>query len=192
MPGSGTDANRLIECAAAGDANAFGCLYEQHLEAIYRYVYFRVDNSADAEDLTEHVFLKAWEALPDYKNQGYPFSSWLYRIAHNIVIDHHRRNKYKVQMPPQEQITLMEWEAGGEPTSLDRLIEAEEANALAEAIAQLPEIQQEVIILRFIEGFDHDKIATILDKSNGACRTIQYRALAALNELLAGERVGVS
>lgn len=184
--------NRLIECAIAGDAAAFGVLYEQHLEAIYRYVYFRVKDGADAEDLTEQVFLRAWEALSGYQPKGHPFSSWLYRIAHNMVVDYHRRNKYTAQTAPPEQINQMSWDALREPNSLEQLIQAEEANALAKAIAQLPEIQQEVIILRFIEGLDHEKIANILDKSNGACRTIQYRALTTLNQLLTGERVGVS
>ena len=155
MPVSGVEENRLIAQAAAGDADAFGVLYEQHMETIYRYIYFRVDNGADAEDLTEQVFLKAWEALPDYEQQGHPFSSWLYRIAHNMVVDHHRRNKHKALSTPPEEINQMKWEAIGEPNSLEQLIKAEEVNALAEAISQLPELQQEVIILRFIEGFDH-------------------------------------
>ena len=192
MPDSGAEANKLIESAIAGDANAFGVLYEQHLEAIYRYVYFRVQSSADAEDLTEQVFLQAWEALPGYTYQGHPFSSWLYRIAHNTIVDYHRRNQYTARMAPPEQIYQMTWDGMSEPNSLEQLIAAEEVDALAEAITQLPEVQQEVIILRFIEGLDHDTVANMIDKSNGACRTIQYRALTALNQLLTSEKAGVS
>ena len=177
---------RLIIRAKAGDADAFGELYLRHLDAIYRYVYFRVDDAQEAEDITEQVFLKAWEALPGYRHQGHPFSSWLYRIAHNVVIDYRRRQKFTAPMPPEP----INW-AGGDSTSLEQMIAAEEVETLAAAISQLPDVQQEVIILRFIEGLNHNQIANILQKSSGACRNIQYRALMALNRILAGEKVGV-
>lgn len=172
----------LVEHAVAGDADAFGELYLLHLDAIYRYTYYRVGNANDAEDLTEQVFLNAWEALPHYKRRGIPFSSWLYRIAHNVVADYHRRQRPTVSMPSPEKA---DWE-NEQPTSLERVIEAEEASALATAIAQLPEEQQQVIVLRFIEGLKHAEVARIIGKSEGACRVIQYRTLAALNQLLSG------
>jgi len=170
----------LVERAIAGDADAFGELYLLHMDAIYRYVYFRVGDANDAEDLTEQVFLKAWEALPRYKQSGNPFTSWLYRIAHNVVVDHHRRRKPVVSMPPPGK---GEWRSK-EPTALEQVIEAEETAALAAAIAQLPEDQQQVIILRFIEGLSHAEVARIIGKSEGACRVIQHRALTALHRLL--------
>lgn len=175
----------LVKRAKANDADAFGELYLLHLDAIYRYIYFRVHNKQDAEDLTEQVFLKAWEALPGYKDQGYPFKSWLYRIAHNTVIDHHRRQKPTVPMATTPET---EWKTK-QPTTLQQVIATEEADLLAEAIAQLPEEQQQVIILRFVEGMRHGEIAEILNKSKGACRTIQYRAINALSGLMAGSAV---
>lgn len=186
MPDSSHHETNLVECAVAGDANAFGELYLLHMDAIYRYVYYRVGETSDAEDLTEQVFLKAWEALPGYKQRGNPFTSWLYRIAHNAVVDHHRRQKPTVTMSSPEQV---DWE-GEQPTSLERVVEAvikaEEATALAAAIAQLPEEQQQVIILRFVEGLRHAEVARVVGKSEGACRVIQHRALTALNQLLSG------
>jgi RNA polymerase sigma-70 factor (ECF subfamily) len=170
----------LVECAVAGAADAFGELYQLHLDAIFRYVYYRIGDTSDAEDLTEQVFLKAWEALPGYKQRGNPFTSWLYRIAHNIVVDYHRHQKRTVPMPPPEKIDR----ASEQPTSLERVIRAEEAAALAEAIAQLSDEQQHVIVLRFIEGRKHAEVARIIGKSEGACRIIQYRALTTLNQLL--------
>lgn len=170
----------LVRRAQADDADAFGELYLLHLDAIYRYIYFRVSDAHDAEDLTEQVFLKAWEALSSYEEQGYPFKSWLYRIAHNTVIDHHRRKKPTVPMSPIPEAELEH----DQPTTLEKIIQAEESSILADAIAQLPEEQQQVIILRFIEGMRHAEIAKILNKSKGACRTIQYRAINALSGLL--------
>jgi len=187
MPGVDIDEKALVIRAGAGDTDAFGKIYMRHLDAIYRYVYFRVQDSKDAEDLTEQIFLKVWEALPGYEDKGYPFSSWLYRIAHNMVIDFHRRQKFIQPMPPVEEVNWSSEAAG----TLEQLIKTEELNNLTQAIAKLPDTQQEVIILRFVEGLNHDQIATIVQKSSGACRTIQYRALAALQQILDGEKAGV-
>jgi RNA polymerase sigma-70 factor (ECF subfamily) len=173
----------LVEDAIAGEADAFGELYLLHLDAIYRYVYFRVGDARDAEDLTEQVFLKAWEALPGYKLCGHPFKSWLYRIAHNVIIDYHRCRSTGPILLPEER----DYESQ-QPAALEQVIEAEEASALAQAIAQLPEAQQQVIILRFVEGLGYDQVAHIIHKSPEACRVLQHRSLVALNRLLASMR----
>ena len=180
MPDASLNEAALVERAIAGDADAFGALYLFHLDAIYRYIFFRVGDADIAEDLTEQVFLNAWEALPSYRQRGSQFASWLYRIAHNVVVDQHRRRK------PVISISLLERGVGESEqfTALDQVIKAEEAAALASAIAQLPEEQQQVIVLRFIEGLRHAEVARIMDKSEGACRVIQHRALTALNRLL--------
>jgi RNA polymerase sigma-70 factor (ECF subfamily) len=180
MPDSSHHESVLVKRAMAGAADAFGELYKLYLDAIYRYVYYRTKDAHDAEDLTEQVFLKAWEALPKYKRRGNPFTSWLYRIAHNVVADYYRRKKPTIPMSPLEE---NEW-ASEQPTSLEQVIKAEEAAALAAAITQLPEEQQQVIVLRFIEGRKHAEVAHIIGKSEGACRVIQHRALVALNQLL--------
>jgi RNA polymerase sigma-70 factor (ECF subfamily) len=179
MPDSPHSEAALVEKVLAGEADAFGELYLLHLDAIYRYVYFRVGDARDAEDLTEQVFLKAWEALPGYRPCGHPFKSWLYRIAHNVIVDHHRRQSTGAIPIPDG----LDYESK-QPTTLEQVIEAEEASALAKAIAQLPEEQQQVIILRFIEGLSHDEVACIIHKSAEACRVMQHRTLVALNRLL--------
>ena len=178
------DETALVERAVGGDTDAFGVLYQRHMDAIYRYVYLRVGDTEDAEDLTEQTFLKAWEALPGYKQRGNPFTSWLYRIAHNVVVDHHRRRRPILSTPLAERGD----QASRPSTTLDQVIQAEEADTLAAAIAQLPEEQQQIVILRFVEGLRHAEVARIMDKSEGACRVMQHRALAALNRLLAGVR----
>lgn len=172
----------LVKRARAGDGDAFGELYLCHLDSIYRYIYFRIGDQHEAEDLTEQVFLKAWEALPGYKDFGHPFTSWLYRIAHNLIIDYLRHKK-----PISEDIGNPEREEDQlDNTVVRQILETEETSLLAAAIIRLPEEQQQVIILRFVEGLNHSEVSRILNKSEGACRMIQNRALIALNQLLSG------
>jgi RNA polymerase sigma-70 factor, ECF subfamily len=170
----------LVRRARDGDAEAFGVLYEHYLEPIYRYVYFRVASRPDAEDLTEQVFIKAWEALPRYQERGHRLSSWLYRIAHNVVIDHRRRHF------AHEEVELTEETAGhGDlPTPQEQVIQAETMAEVVRAMTTLSDEQQEIIILRFIEGLSYADVAQIMEKNEGACRALQYRALAALSRQL--------
>jgi RNA polymerase sigma-70 factor (ECF subfamily) len=184
MPDAFPDESGLTERAIAGDAEAFGELYRLHMDAIYRYIYFRVDNEKDAEDLTERVFLKAWEALDGYEQRGNRFGSWLYRIAHNVVVDHHRRHRPLFSTPLLER---GDW-TSDEPSALEQIIEAEEASALASAITDLPEEYQQIIMLRFVEGMRHAEVGEIMNKSEGACRAMQRRALLALHRRLVSLR----
>lgn len=183
MSASPDDEATLVECAIAGDTDAFGRLYLLHLDAIYRYIYFRVGDVHEAEDLTEQVFVRAWEALPRYQARTSPFSSWLYRIAHNLIVDYHRRRHIQ-PVPLLEEQGHESREAVAEAAALEQVIRAEEMHALAQAVAQLTEAQQQVLVLRFVEGLSHDKIARIVNKSQQACRVIQHRALIALNRIL--------
>jgi RNA polymerase sigma-70 factor (ECF subfamily) len=170
----------LVARSIDGDADAFGALYERHLDAIFRYVYYRVGDTREAEDLAEQVFLRAWEAISHYRQRSTPFSSWLYRIAHNAVVDFHRDRKWIVPVPSHELLEIR----SERPSSVQQVIAAEEAARLASAIGQLSEEQQQVVVLRFVEGLGHAEVARVLGKSPGACRVIQHRALAALGRLL--------
>ena len=175
----------LVEFAIEGDFDSFAALYTCYLDAIYRYIYYRIGDSQDAEDLTEQVFLKAWEALPNYRPAGYSFINWLYRIAHNIVVDYHRRRRLiNTDILRSETVQADRTQ----DSALESVILAEETTSLANAIGRLPDDYQQVIILRFIEGLGHMEIARILDKSEVACRGIQHRALAFLNKVLTGEQ----
>jgi RNA polymerase sigma-70 factor (ECF subfamily) len=170
----------LVARAVAGDTDAFGELYRLHLDAIYRYIVVRVSNPTDAEDLVGQVFLKAWEALPGYQQRGVRFSSWLYQIAHNLVVDHHRAQK------PIQSASLLDHDEleSNRAATLDQVIEAEQSAALATAVAQLPFEQRQVILLRFVRELDYTGVARVLDKSKGACRVIQHRALTTLSRML--------
>ena len=178
LPSSQLPEQDLIAFAGQGDADAFGDLYERYRARIYRYVFYRVDDAAEAEDLTELVFLKAWEALEHYRARDVPFGAWLYRIAHNVVIDRHRT--HKATLPLESDLVLHD--AAGNPE--DRLDWLETIESLAEALSQLSPAQRQVLALRFVGGLSHAETALVLDKSEEAVRVLQHRALYALRELL--------
>jgi RNA polymerase sigma-70 factor, ECF subfamily len=177
---------RLVELAISGDFDSFAALYSLHLDEIYRYIYFRTGDRQDAEDMTEQVFLKAWEALPHYTCIGRRFINWLYRISHNIVVDHHRGRR---SLAAEDDLSSdPNFPDHTQANILDKVILDEEAALLAAAIGKLPEEYQQVIILRFVEGLGHAQIAQILDRSEVACRGIQHRALSILNKILTGQQ----
>lgn len=170
----------LVQRAIDGDTVAFGLLYERHLDAIYRYVFFRVNSSADAEDLTEDVFVSAWESLASFKaDDSRAFLSWLYRIAHNRVVDYYR--KRQPLSWTSEQLAM---EEARTPDVEEIAHINHDARRLAQAVSQLEDTEQQVVILRFIEGLSHSEVANIIGKSEGASRIIQHRALLNLKALM--------
>jgi RNA polymerase sigma-70 factor, ECF subfamily len=172
--------DRAVE---ARDQEAFGALYDAYLDRVYRYLYFRTNHREEAEDLTEQVFLKAWESIPRFRWQGRPFIAWLYRLAHNLLVDHHRARRPTMSINSEERpIDLMSDAAA---TDLGRSLDA---NLLAGALSELTADQQQVITLKFIDGLENVDIADILDKREGAIRALQLRALLSLRRIL--ERQG--
>jgi RNA polymerase sigma-70 factor (ECF subfamily) len=180
MLSSWSNEDTLVQRAISGDAEAFGELYQHHRDAIHRYVVARIYDGADAEDITGQVFLKAWEALPGYQQRGVRFSSWLYQIARNLVIDYHRACK----QTPSTLLSEHGEVASRQTPAVDQVIAAEESHVLASALARLPHEQRQVLFLRFVRGLDHAEVARILAKSQGASRVIQRRALVALHTML--------
>lgn len=165
----------LVKRAMNGDEMAFGELYNLYLPPVYGYVYRMVGTRTEAEDMTQDVFFKAWRAMPRYQFRGAPFSSWLFRIAHNHCVDFLRRRKPFV---PLREETL---EAVTEGDSLERTMERAE---IASALARLNPSHRQVIILKFFHGLDGREVAAIMGKSEGAIRVLQLRALQALGRLL--------
>src|SRR5919204_4999094 len=164
--------------ASKGEAAAFGLLYDRHVDAIYRYVYYRVRDDAEAEDLTSDVFMRALKAIPRYEPRQ-AFLAWLYRIARNAVIDRARRARVQVSFedalahPGVDQI--VEPDAG--------LLALSDKETVRAAIARLTPLQQEVIVLRFVEGYSTSEIANLVGKREGTVRGIQFRALEMLRTL---------
>jgi RNA polymerase sigma-70 factor (ECF subfamily) len=174
--------SQLTARARQGDKEAYGDLYELYLDEIYGYIYYRVSNRADAEDLTEQVFLKAWENLSNYRGDV-PFKAWLYRIARNATVDHYRTRKQSVPLDLNEPI--MDKQEQPEQKALNR----ETALRLNGAIAKLSTLHQDVIILRFVNGHSTEEIAQILERSTGAVRVLQHRALKAIQGFLVAEDI---
>jgi len=177
-----SDIDLLVERAIDGDADAFGRLYDMHVDRVYRHMYYRVGNIQDAEDLTQQVFLRAWQAIGRYKKTSSPFPAWLMRIGHNLVIDFYRSKKDKAYLD-------FEIAASDSYSSPERVAEIEfDQRQLRRAILRLPADQQQVILMSFIEGFSYAEIASTLGKSQGAIRVIQHRALKKMRHILEEEK----
>jgi len=170
---------RLVEKAAGGDFEAFGELYNIYLDRIYRYVFYQVKDKMTAEDLIEETFVKAWKAIGSYRGKGQAFSSWLYRIAHNCLVDYFRKSQKRRSL--DIEIATV---AASTEQELERKAVRQE---LLEAISCLRDNQRQVIILKFIEGLDNREIGQIMGKSQGAIRILQMRALATLRKRLSSE-----
>jgi RNA polymerase sigma-70 factor (ECF subfamily) len=169
---------QLLTQALVGDADAFGDLYERCLDAIYHYVFYRVNGRQEAEDLTASIFLRAWQALDTNPPREAPFRSWLYRIAHNAVVDYYRTRKDQVEL--EAAAHLPDPMEGPEALTARQ----ERANALKRAMLQLKEDHQEVLTCRFVVGLSHAETAVVMSRSEEAVRALQYRAVNALRKLL--------
>jgi RNA polymerase sigma-70 factor (ECF subfamily) len=179
-----TSDDALIRRARGLDPGALAEIYERYFDPIYRYCYTRTGHQADAEDLTEQVFLKMVDGLPAYRPSGASFSAWLYRIAHNLVVDRYRRAGRSTvelhdQLPDAGPHSDPEW----------RFARSEDRQRLLEAIRQLTVEQQQVIALRFIDNLPVEDVAALMNRKPGAIHAMQHRALASLHRLLeAGAR----
>jgi len=171
--------NNLVDKARKGNSEAFGALYDYYLPKIYRFVLFKVSHKQQAEDITQQTFMKAWENVRTYKPQGYTFGSWLYRIARNSVIDYYRKNE------PQVDIEEVSPEALGIDSSLIAKLEVKlDWEKILTAIGGLSEVEQDVLIMRFVEDLPHSDVAKAVQKSENAVKVIQHRALKKLKETL--------
>jgi RNA polymerase sigma-70 factor (ECF subfamily) len=179
----------LVRRAQRREPEAFGQLYEEHFDRIYRYVILRVRNQAEAEDITQQVFLKALENIGSYRWRGMPFASWLFRIAHNLVVDHwKKKSREKVAAVAPEEIDEMA-ASPNDPAALAEL--SFDIEQLAAACEQLTDGQREIVSLRFAGGLSVAEAAKVMGKSEGAVKVLQHAALVKLRRILCptGEEV---
>jgi RNA polymerase sigma factor (sigma-70 family) len=168
----------LVQRAIGHDPEAFGRLYDMHVDRVYRHIYYRVGNEHDAEDLTQQVFLKAWQAIDRYKRKASPFVAWLMTISHNLVVDFYRTGRDKAYV--EAEIL-----ADGPASNPEQAAAASlERQRLRRAISELSSDEQQVVILRFTEGFQFSEIASVLKKKEGNVRVILHRALVKLRNIL--------
>jgi len=172
------DERQLILQAQQGDKNAVGALYDAYVQAIYRYVSYRVESDQVAQDLTAEVFLRMVQGLPRFKDSGAPLGAWLFRIAATQIADHYRQ-RHRVTAAQLSDNQLSE---GTDP--FGSLEDEEERAQLRQALGSLPEEYQTLLILRFMQQLPHNEVAAILKKSEPAIRVMQHRALKALAKAL--------
>jgi RNA polymerase sigma-70 factor (ECF subfamily) len=173
-----TAIERLVDEARAGDAWAFGRLFDHFHLPVYRYVASRVRYPSDAEDLTQLVFVKALEALPRYESRGIPFGGWLFRLARNAVIDHVRTSHEHADL--DQSVDRAGTDAGPDELAVTR----QEFEAVRSALSTLTDEQRDVIALRFFAGLSAREAAEAMGKQEGTIRGLQFRAIAALRRQL--------
>lgn len=171
----------LVERAKNGEEEAFGLIYDRFLTQIYRFIFLKVSNQHDAEDLSQQVFIKAWGAIDRFEEEGAPFESWLYKIARNLVIDFYRTKKSTTELEENMMI-------------IDSRIDTEEViflkqsgSKIVKAIGCLTDEQQNIIILRYTEDLSYKEISKIMKKNQPALRILQHRAINKLKAILEKE-----
>ena len=172
----------LIQLARQGDATACAALYDRHYDAVYRYCYYHVGEAALAQDLASEVFVRMVAGLDTFDVRGRPLLAWLYAIARNLVTDTFRRREQTTVLPLDEVVTASEDTFGRQAER--RLL----ADQLAAALTRLTEEQRQVILFKFVLDHSNAEVAHLMGKSEGAVKSLQHRALAALRRALEEEQ----
>jgi RNA polymerase sigma-70 factor, ECF subfamily len=174
----------LIRAAQKGDESALTEIYNAYVDNIYRYFLYRVDNTDTAQDLTGEVFLRVVEGIADYQDREVPLLAWIYRIAHARLVDHYRQSKRTA--PDQDLETL---DLSTEDDMDGELMSDYHQDKVRKALRALTPDQQQVITLRFVEGYSLQKTADVLGKTVGAVKVMQHRALDSLSRALGKQGV---
>jgi RNA polymerase sigma-70 factor, ECF subfamily len=173
----------LVRQAQEGSADAFGELYRIYCDTVFRYIYYRVSTRALAEDLTSETFVRALRRITTFSWQGRDFGAWLVTIARNLVADHFKSSRHRMEVSTGEMLDSNEVEASPEESVLEHLSN----EALLDAVHRLNDQQRECVTLRFLQGLSVAETADIMGKNEGAIKTLQYRAVRTLARLLPAE-----
>ncbi|SHE49131.1 sigma-70 family RNA polymerase sigma factor [Streptoalloteichus hindustanus] len=173
----------LVRAAQAGDTRAFGRLYDRYVDVVYRYVLFRVGDRALAEDVTSETFLRALRRIGSVSYQGRDVGAWFVTIARNLVLDHVKSSRYRLEVPTAELAESRQVESGPEQEVLDEAIHTE----LLRCVGQLNNDQRECIVLRFMQGLSVAETAKVMGRNEGAIKALQHRAVRRLAQLLPEE-----
>jgi RNA polymerase sigma-70 factor (ECF subfamily) len=170
----------LVELAKAGDAEAFGQLYDRYAASIFRFAYYRVGSRAHAEDVTSETFFRALRSLSTFRWEGRDFGSWLVTITRNLIIDHYKSSRARLEAPTDD----LTFYAGVTEGPEDEVITGLTNQELRTALGQLAVDQQECLVLRFLNGYSIAETAAALGRSDGAVKQLQLRAIRNLSKLL--------
>jgi RNA polymerase sigma-70 factor, ECF subfamily len=179
-----TEVWTLVERAQAGEAEAFGLIYDRYVDTVFRFVYFRVGNRQLAEDLTSDTFLRALKRIGSFTWQGRDLGAWLVTIARNLVADHFKSGRYRLEVTTGDVLDADREDRGPEGSPESAVVDHITNVALLSAVKQLNPEQQECIVLRFLQGFSVAETAQAMGKNEGAIKALQYRAVRALARLL--------
>ncbi|MEV4545022.1 RNA polymerase subunit sigma-24 [Micromonospora sp. S4605] len=179
-----TEVWALVERAQAGESEAFGLIYDRYVDTVFRFVYFRVGNRQLAEDLTSDTFLRALKRIGSFTWQGRDLGAWLVTIARNLVADHFKSGRYRLEVTTGDVLDADREDRGPEGSPEAAVVEHITNVALLSAVKQLNPEQQECIVLRFLQGFSVAETARAMGKNEGAIKALQYRAVRALARLL--------
>jgi RNA polymerase sigma-70 factor, ECF subfamily len=172
--------DRLVRRSLRGDAEAFGRIYDIYVARVYAYARVRVGDPHEAEDVTEMVFLKAFEAIGSYDRRGVPFGAWLFRIARNVTIDHARRAA-RIPRPVDDLVE----QVGADPVTVEEQVAARlDGSSVRAAVRMLTDEQAAVIACRFFWDMDIRATAQALERTEGAVKSLQHRALRSLARVL--------
>jgi RNA polymerase sigma-70 factor (ECF subfamily) len=169
----------IVLRARAGESDAFGVLYARYVDIVYRFVYYRVGTHALAEDLTSETFLRALRRMSVFTWQGKDFGAWLVTIARNLVLDHFKSSRHRLEICTADLSDIDRWEEGPERAVLDSFTN----RALFSAVRELGSEQRECLVLRFLHGLSVAETAEIMGKNTGAIKALQYRATRSLARL---------
>jgi RNA polymerase sigma-70 factor (ECF subfamily) len=174
---------RLVGLAQQGDGEAFGQLYDRYVDTVFRFVYFRVNDRGLAEDFTSETFLRALRRIGTISYQGRDIGAWFITIARNIVLDHMKSARHRLETTTADTIEGKDYVRSTEAAVLDTL----QSERLMEAVAQLGDEQRECVMLRFVQGMSVSETATIMGKNDGAIKALQHRAVRKLADLVGNE-----
>lgn len=175
------DLRRLVLRAKTGDSDAFATLYDRYLDLVYRYIYFRVGSHPLAEDLTSETFLRALRRITDFTWQGRDFGAWLVTIARNLIADHFKSGRYRLEVSTAE---VVDTPLDGPHIPENAVVTAMISDRVLSAVRDLGAEQQECVVLRFLHGMSLAETALIMGKKSGAIKALQFRAIRALARAL--------
>lgn len=175
------DEESLVRRAQQHDQAALTQIYEENFDRIYRYIVLKIGERTEAEDMTQQVFLSAFKSISSFKWKGAPFSAWLFRIAHNRIVDYLRKKSKQATVPLNESLASGSSNPG---TEAERNLEIAD---LVAATQKLTSAQREVISLRFAGGLPIAEVARVMGKSQGAIKALQHSAVAALRRVMVVE-----
>ncbi|BCJ32680.1 hypothetical protein Athai_01830 [Actinocatenispora thailandica] len=184
VPESATDVWRLVQRAQAGDTEAFGLIYDRYVDTVFRFIYFRVSTRQLAEDLTSETFLRALRRIGSFTWQGRDLGAWLVTIARNLVADHFKSGRYRLEVSTAEVLDADSPDRGPEGSPEAAVVDKLTNQTLLEAVKRLNPEQQECIVLRFLQSFSVAETARTMGKNEGAIKALQYRAVRSLARLL--------